>query len=169
MRVLKFAIAVAVALFLIVRPVFAGEPGRSHAPLGSAQASHGSQPKAHPEGPKGERAPKPGDPKSGAAPNHSIATRIESHPQLASRLQALLPPGMTMETAAAGFKKDGQFIAALHVPRNLGIQFDQLKTQMVTDHRSLGQSIRMLKPSADASHEAERGESEAREDLAKKN
>src|SRR5690349_7074046 len=51
---------------------------------------------------------------SGAPSTHaSGATKFESrlaaNPQLASRLQALLPMGETLETAAMGFKNQGQF------------------------------------------------------------
>ena len=43
--------------------------------------------------------------------------------------------------ASAGFKNLGQFVAAVNVSNNLGIPFSQLKTKMVDDGMSLGQSI----------------------------
>jgi hypothetical protein len=141
------AAAVAVVMSTDVRAA-AAAPGRgqvTHGPMQSGPHQPGSKPTGR----------------------ESIATRIESHPQLASRLQRLLPPNSTLETAAAGFKNQGQFIAALHVSHNLGIPFDQLKTQMVTDGRSLGQSIQMLKPSADVKVETRKAESEAKDDVAK--
>jgi hypothetical protein len=97
--------------------------------------------------------------------NTSFVSRIERNPQLSSRLTALLPSGMSLETAAQGFKNQGQFIAALHVSHNLDIPFDQLKTEMTgTNHRSLGQAIETLKPSADGDKEAKSAEGQAKAD-----
>ena len=94
-----------------------------------------------------------------------VATKIEQHPQLASRLKTMLPSGMTLAQASAGFRNQGQFIAALHVSRNLGIPFKDLREQMIDHHRSLGQSIQRLKPSANSTTEAHHAEIEAEDDL----
>jgi hypothetical protein len=46
-----------------------------------------------------------------------------------------------------GFKNQGQFIAALHVSRNLNIPFDQLKARMTgSNPESLGKAIHELRP-----------------------
>ena len=45
-------------------------------------------------------------------------------------MSTLLPKNMTLNEASMGFKNQGQFIAALHVSRNLGIPFADLKTAM---------------------------------------
>src|SRR5262252_869703 len=96
----------------------------------------------------------------------TISQRIDRNPQLASRLQALLPAGMTLDQAAAGFKNQGQFIAALHVARNLNISFVDLKTDMTgPNHDSLGKAIHVLKPTADASAEVKKADTEADTDL----
>jgi hypothetical protein len=96
-----------------------------------------------------------------------IALKIASHPQLASRVQALLPSGTTLNAAATGFKNQGQFIAALHVSQNLGLRFADLKAQMVGKHRSLGQSIQTLERASGpaAIKAATRGEREADDDI----
>src|SRR6266849_5129200 len=78
---------------------------------------------------------------------------------LEARLQALLPAGTNLQTAATGFKNLGQFVAAVHVSHNLGIPFDQLKcTELATTtacpagmtmpskSSHLGQAIQTLKP-----------------------
>ena len=93
----------------------------------------------------------------------------------------MLPTGMTLDQASLGFKNQGQFIAALHVSRNLGIPFADLKTAMTgirpttttgttggtttgttggstpgttppttQTTMSLGQAIKKLRPSANA-------------------
>jgi hypothetical protein len=78
-----------------------------------------------------------------------FAARIASDTKLAARLTALLPPGMTLGNAAAGFKNEGQFIAALHVAKNLNVPFIELKDRM-TAGESLGAAIHALKPDMDA-------------------
>jgi len=64
-----------------------------------------------------------------------------------------------------GFKNQGQFIAALHVSKNLNIPFKDLRTQMVTDHKSLGQSVQTLKKSANADSAVKTAEHEADDDV----
>lgn len=55
---------------------------------------------------------------------------LQHNPALAARLAPLVPPGMTAEQAAAGFKNPGQFVAALNISKNLNIPFADLKSQM---------------------------------------
>jgi hypothetical protein len=92
--------------------------------------------------------------------------RLQRNPELRAKLERLLPPGTNVTTAASGFKNQGQFIAALHTSKNLGIPFDQLKSKMTgTDPMSLGQAIRELKPAMterESLREAERAEDQAR-------
>lgn len=78
-----------------------------------------------------------------------FAARIVSNTALASRLEAMLPEGMTLESAAAGFKNDGQFISSLVVSKNLGIPFAEVKNR-VTAGQSLGAAIQALKPGISA-------------------
>jgi len=52
---------------------------------------------------------------------------------------------MTIEDASAGFRNQGQFIAALNVSRNRGIAFADLKEAMTVDGLSLGQAVKQLK------------------------
>jgi len=97
--------------------------------------------------------------------------RINSNPALRTKVQSLLPDGMSLKTAATGFKNEGQFIAALHVSKNLNIPFDQLKAKTVTDHMPLGSAIHALKPnvtSVTANTEAKKAEDQAKNDAKKK-
>jgi hypothetical protein len=87
-----------------------------------------------------------------------FAERMHSSPEFQTRIQTLLPAGMDPTAAASGFKNQGQFIAALHVSRNLNIPFDQLKAKMTgmgatsgtqtgsTEPMSLGKAIQELRP-----------------------
>jgi hypothetical protein len=94
-----------------------------------------------------------------------IAAKISAKPQLNARITAMLPAHMSLDRASRGFKNQGQFIAALHVSKNLGIPFSDLKSDMTRKHMSLGQSIQDLKKSAASTTEAKKGETEANADL----
>lgn len=55
------------------------------------------------------------------------------NPKLEARLLAMLPnlpAGTTIQDVSAGFKNWGQFVAAVHVSQNLGIDFTALKAAM---------------------------------------
>src|SRR5207302_217869 len=73
--------------------------------------------------------------------------RIERNTALKTKVESMLPAGTNLKTAASGFRNQGQFIAALHVSKDLGIPFDQLKAKMTgSDPMPLGQAIHALKP-----------------------
>ena len=116
-----------------------------------------------------------------------IAQKLQGKP-LGERIQQMLPKNMTLNDASAGFKNQGQFIAAVHVSQNLGIPFTQLKAAMLgiptttatsspssgtpgsttntsTNPMSLGQAIQKLKPTADADVEVQRAETQASTDV----
>jgi hypothetical protein len=79
--------------------------------------------------------------------NLNVSARLASNPALSARIQPLLPAGFTVATASAGFRNQGEFIAALHVSRNLGIPFDQLKAELTEQHPdSLGRAVHDLRP-----------------------
>jgi len=92
----------------------------------------------------------------------------------------LLPPGTDLKTAESGFKSYGQFIAALHVSKNLKIPFDELKAKMTGETAtsagqtsstpmSLGKAIRALRPDMTANQardEANRAKKQAKIDTA---
>jgi hypothetical protein len=88
---------------------------------------------------------------------------LPKNPRLVERLRTMLPDGTDMSLAAAGFRNQGQFVAAVQVSHNLGIPFAELKTRMVTDEMSLGRAIQDLRPTADADAEARRATRQADE------
>ncbi|PYS43529.1 MAG: hypothetical protein DMG14_00700 [Acidobacteria bacterium] len=96
-----------------------------------------------------------------------LENRIEHDPELKARLTSMLPAGMDLKTAASGFKNKGQFIAALHVCKNLDIPFADLKAKMIgPPTESLGDAIHVLKPTLsqpEVKKEAEKAETEAKE------
>ena len=137
MQLKHLVVGVAALTFASAAPALAGQRGPHPTPAPAA-AAHAAN------------APKTTSPTPHPAPV-TVPAKIVANPALAARLQPLLPSGMTLASAAAGFKNQGQFIAALHVSHNLNIPFTQLKTEMTgTDHDSLGQAIHELKPTADS-------------------
>jgi len=103
---------------------------------------------------------------SPAATTPAFVARIQKNPNLTSRLEKLLPNGTTLSDAATGFRNQGQFIAALHVSKNLNIPFTELKTAMTGEHPlSLGQAIQQAKANADAQTEASLAQKQATEDM----
>jgi hypothetical protein len=87
----------------------------------------------------------------GAGASGDVGLRVTQNAGLSAQLQALLPSGTTLSSAAEGFHNEGQFVAALHVAHNLNIPFDQLKAKVTgTDAESLGKAIHSLRPSLDS-------------------
>jgi hypothetical protein len=65
---------------------------------------------------------------------------------LRAKMEARLPPGTNPVRAAVGFKNLGQFVAAVNVSNNHGIDFFALKNLMVAPNSmSLGQAMQQLK------------------------
>ena len=52
---------------------------------------------------------------------------------------------MTLEQATAGFRNQGQFIAALNASKNQGVSFTDLQKAMTVDGLSLGQAVKQLR------------------------
>jgi hypothetical protein len=92
--------------------------------------------------------------------------RISANTALVAKLTPLLPTGMTLADAAKGFRNEGQFIAALHAAKDLGVSFTDLKNEMTgSEHDSLGQAIHDLKPTVDAKASAKTAAGEAKADI----
>ena len=151
---------------------FAQDHGQGRAPAGgppvAAQIEHGGG--DHGPGDHGQANKPEETKKSVSSGKNDVRARLRENPDLASKLQGMLPAGMNVETAANGFKNFGQFVAAVHVSKNLNIPFDQLKGAMVTNHMSLGDAIHGLKPEINeegAKLEAKKAEDQAKEDSKK--
>jgi hypothetical protein len=145
---------------------------------GHGADSHG----ADSHGPKTGTDVKGGDRGSHADWEKKFDSRMQNDPAFAKKINSLLPTGMDAKTAEMGFENRGQFIAALHVSRNLGIPFDQLKAKMTgitvgangqttqSKPESLGKAIHDLKPTltADQVKDAvKKADQEASEDTEK--
>jgi hypothetical protein len=149
-----FGSAAAVILALTLTPGVAAAQGRG-AEASSAAPGHGEPPKPAPT----PTTTTPPPPPMGAV-NH-----LADQPQLAAKLQPLLPTGTVLKTAATGFKTLGSFVSAVHVANNLDIPFAELKAKITGPNaESLGQAIHDLKPTADANHEVKKATDQAKHD-----
>ena len=119
-----------------------GMPGGHMGAMPSGQIGErpGGGQSATDRGSGGERA---GTTSEGRTP----AQLLQQNTKLSENLSKLLPAGTNLQTAAAGFKNLGEFVAAVHVSHNLGIPFADLKAKMLGGD-SLGQAIRTLRPLA---------------------
>ena len=78
-----------------------------------------------------------------AQPLSKAQQKLLDKPELSQRMRLRL--GSDPMLAASGFKNLGQFVAAVNVSNNLGIQFSMLKGLMVNRGMSLGQAIQQAK------------------------
>jgi hypothetical protein len=165
------------ALALLALGIFAAPPvraqhghggGSSHGgDMGHASSSHSSSHESEADEHGGKHdADDHGGKHDGDHSHGSLAAKLAKNTQLSAKLQSLLPPGTNLATAAAGFKNLGQFVAAVHVAKNLGIPFDQLKAKLTgPGSESLGKAIQDLKPGVDAKAALKQAEKEAKLDL----
>lgn len=154
----KYTFLIASAVTSLAAAPVSADPQRGHAVV---PPSHAAGPKTVTPAPATSARTAPAT----TPAINPVAAKISTMPQLNAKVTALLPPNMTLDAASAGFRNQGQFIAALHVSHNLGIPFADLKNDMVTKHMSLGQSIHALSTTVNAQHEAKKGETEATSDL----
>ena len=104
---------------------------------------------------------------SGDTSNKTPGELLMQNTQLNSQIQSLLPPGTDTQTAVKGFKSLSQFVAAVHVSKNLGIPFDDLKAKITGSNAvSLVKAVQELQPSANAKEAAKEGNRQAKQDIA---
>jgi hypothetical protein len=81
---------------------------------------------------------------------NEIAASIASDSNLFARVQAMLPNGMTVAQATAGFRNQRQFMAALNASASEGVSFVALKNAMTVNVLTLGEAVRQLHANARA-------------------
>jgi hypothetical protein len=82
-------------------------------------------------------------PSGSTVPQTKAQEKLANNLELRQRLRLRL--GADPMAASAGFKNLGQFVAAVNVSNNLGIDFNLLKGLMVNRGMSLGQAIQQAK------------------------
>jgi hypothetical protein len=158
MKLISIPGLVATASMVLAPAAFAGSPDHGpHVPPNVHDAS------THGPGPRANHENHEGDHHGNSVP---FIDRISANAALVAKLTPLLPSGVTLADAAKGFKNEGQFIAALHAAKDLGVSFTDLKNEMTgSEHDSLGQAIHDLKPSVDAKASAKTAAGEAKADI----
>lgn len=128
------------------------------------------------QGPTGERQPGMENPGMGrettTANGPMVQERtpsqlLQQNTKLSEKLQNLLPAGEKVQDAANGFSNLGQFVAAVHVSRNLNIPFDQLKSKIASGD-SLGKAVQTLSPDLSKRQvkaEVKKGKEQAKADI----
>ena len=107
---------------------------------------------------------------TGVVPTAMLApASLPPDPKLIAKIQAVLPAGMAADQAAFGFRTQMQFVSAVFASRNLDIPFGELKTRLLTHGLTLDQSIHALRPTADATVEADRALRQADAELTNPN
>jgi hypothetical protein len=91
----------------------------------------------------------------------AVQQKLQKNTNLADKLRTRLPKNTDLMEAAKGFRNLGQFVAAVNVSNNLGLDFTELKTRMVDDGMSLGQAIQDGKKTVDVETEVRKAETEA--------
>jgi len=164
---LKFILALVAMAGFSVLPAFAQHGHGGGSGGGGGHDSHASSTSSSHDGDSGKSGDKDGDSHGGGHGGHgNLAAKLSANPALSAKLSALLPPGTNLATASAGFKNLGQFVAAVHVSKNLGIPFDQLKAKMTgPPPMSLGKAITALDPTANAKSALKTAEKQAKADL----
>jgi hypothetical protein len=127
------------------------------APVPTPSAPKKPEPKTHAERPHVAAVPLP----SARMTKPSLDDR-----KLARRLKPMLTDGADMDVVASGFRNSEDLAATVHAARNTKVPFMVLKHEIVDEGRTLAAAIHIVKPSADASLEADLARSEARADLA---
>ena len=92
---------------------------------------------------------------------------LTQNSKLANKLQDLLPKGIGVHAFCGGFTDLGLCVAAIHAAHNLGFtpqQMQQLHRKMAAG-MSLGNAIHQIKPTANATAEAKKGNKQAIHDL----
>ncbi len=91
---------------------------------------------------------------------------LQQHPELVPRLERLLPPGTNLDQAAAGFKDEREFLAAVHAASNLNLSLESLKTALHgPPAKPLAKAIQQLNPAVSAPGEVKRAEAQVKADL----
>lgn len=107
----------------------------------------------------GSSTPPPAD--QGPVP---AATAEASRSSGNTRLAAIVPPGMTPREACTGFNNISMCVMSLHVARNLGLAFADLKAR-ITGGQKLDAAVHEMKPEVDAQAEVLKAQEQTRADL----
>jgi hypothetical protein len=157
------------------RPAGAGA-GSMGGPSGAGDGMGGRPSDVGPGGPSGMGNPNGmGNPSgmSGSSIRSQAPNTALSNPKLDSSLtnalgkSGITVPGGNLQSACSGFKNLGQCVAAMHVAKNLNLNFSDLQSQMTGPNSvNLGKAIQGLGgPNVNAKSEARKAGKQANHDL----
>jgi hypothetical protein len=129
-KFITFLLSLSVVVYWSGASVYAQGKGTGRSSLPTASQGHGQ---SSSRGPVKTNSNQSGEHSKGPTKTTwetQLSERFKSDLKFQTRMENLLPDGMSLETAQSGFKNKGQFIAALHVSQNLGISFALLKEKM---------------------------------------
>jgi hypothetical protein len=173
-----FVVAAAVALYCA--PAFAQH---GHAPadpggMGSANSMNGaSHANSNANGTNSNIANSNGG-NAAASKGKTMDQLLTQNTKLSDKISSLT--GESAQQSCTGFKNLGQCVAAAHVSKNLGINFDCLRSDMTgtapattsscptgtgSKSMSLGKSIQTLSPTVNSKTESKKGQQQANQDL----
>ena len=98
--------------------------------------------------------------------SHTESSNPHTISQTVKQLRPFLNETVRTDGMAQGFETPEDFAATVHAARNIRVPFPELKHQVVDERKSLPAAIQAVKPSANASLEADLARSEAKADLA---
>jgi hypothetical protein len=170
-RVILFATSAAVLFCLSGLPLLA--QSRSGGGMGQGQGP-GTEPGQTGQNDPTARQPTMGEPGADGTNTNQTMPKMKTpdqllsqNPKLSDKVQTLLPDGTKVQDAATGFKELGDFVAAVHISKNLNIPFEQFKNK-VTSGDSLGKALKELNPTMDHKEiksEVKKGKQQAKEDI----
>lgn len=101
---------------------------------------------------------------SGQPLGGTASEALRRNANLSSKVAQLLPADTDLQSASSGFWNLRQFVAAVHVTRNLGVPFADLKRRIMAG-QSLGEAVHALRPDTDAQVEARKARASAEDDI----
>ena len=108
---------------------------------GPVSAKHGSSDESNTGSPHAKKSDAP----VADAPANNLATKLTNNPAQLAKIQPQLDAlGLTLEEATAGFRNQGQFIAALNAAKNRNLDFVALQEAMTVEGLSLGQAAKKV-------------------------
>ena len=152
-------------LLLTTAPAFAQHGHAVGGPPAGVGAGAGSEMGHGPSGTFGPSSASNSAPSSQPeSGRRSVDDLLTQNTKLSSQISDLT--GKDAKQACSGFKNLGQCVAAAHVSKNLGIDFNTLKGKMTgSGTESLGQAIHDLNQNVDSKAETKKGQQQAHEDL----
>lgn len=173
-----YILGLTVAVAMYCAPAFAqhghgaGGPGGMAGMNGMGASSHANSGAKNMGGGAGNAG------SAAASHGKTMDQLLTQNTKLSDKISTLT--GESAQQACAGFKNLGQCVAAAHVSKNLGINFDCLKSNMTgtapsgssscptgtgSKSMSLGKSIQTLSPKTDSKTETKKGQQQANQDL----